>query len=100
MFRTIALTAFLAIPITAPLAAQDKEELCTTSGEIVDAAVAERLGGADQQSAAENVADSLPDDKSNFKPAVPPLVEWIYTLEKEQLTEEAAKSYVLACLSQ
>ncbi len=96
MLRTTALIALLA----SPAVAQDKEELCTTSGEIVDAAVAERLGGADEQSAADNVADALPDDKANFKPAVEPLVEWIYTLEKEQLTEEAAKSYVLACLSQ
>lgn len=96
LFRTFVLSVLLATP----LAAQDKDELCTTSGEIVDAAVKERLGGADEASASRNVADALPDEKANFRPAVEPLVQWVYTLEKEQLTEEAAKAYVLACLSQ
>ncbi|MEO3415705.1 DNA primase [Roseovarius sp. CAU 1744] len=100
MLRMTAILGLLAIPIALPASAQDKETLCATSGEIVDAAVAERLGGADEQSASGNVIESLPDDKANFKPAVEPLVEWVYTLEKEQLTDEVAKSYVLACLSQ
>lgn len=100
MYRFTALIALLALPLATPLIAQDKEMLCATSGEIVDAAVAERLGGADEQSASKNVAEALPDDKANFKPAVEHLVEWVYTLDKEQLTDEAGKSYVLACLSQ
>ncbi|WP_306113575.1 MULTISPECIES: hypothetical protein [unclassified Roseovarius] len=100
MIRSTALAALFVLPMAAPVFAQDKETLCNTSGEIVDAAVAERLGGADEQSATRNVADALPDEKANFKPAVEHLVQWVYTLEKEQLTEEAAKSYVLACLSQ
>lgn len=100
MFRLTALIALLATPMATPVIGQDKETLCNTSGEIVDAAVAERLGGADEQSATRNVADALPDDKASFKPAVEHLVQWVYTLEKEQLTDEAAKSYVLACLSQ
>lgn len=96
MFRT----AVLLLLLTTPAFAQDKETLCTTSGEIVDAAVAERVGGADEGSAKRNVEDALPDEKASFRPAVEPLVQWVYTLEKEQLTEEAAKAYVLACLSQ
>ena len=100
MFRTTAIIAFLAFPLAAPALAQDKNELCTTSGEIVDAAVAERLGGADEQSANSNVIDALPDDKAEYKPAVEHLVQWVYSLEKEQLTDEVAKSYVLTCLSQ
>ncbi len=95
MLRTFALFALLATP----LAAQDKETLCAVSGEIVDAGVAERLGGADEQTAIDAVVESLPDDQANFKPAVEPLVQWIYTLDADQLTEEVAKSYVLACLS-
>lgn len=96
MFRTTVLIALLATP----LAAQDKAALCDIQGEIVNAAVAERVGGADAQSASENVAEALPDDKANFKPAVEPIVQWVYTLEAEHLTEEVARSYIAACLEQ
>ena len=96
MFRTTLLIALLATP----LAAQDKEMLCTTSAEIVDAAVAERIGGADEETARDNVVEALPDDKANFAPAVQPLVEWVYTLEVEQLTEEVGEAYAEACMAQ
>ncbi len=96
MLRIIALFAFLATP----LAAQDKEMLCNISGEIVQAAVDQRVGGVDEETAVKNVVETLPDDKARFKPAVEPLVQWVYTLEPEELTEEVATSYVLACLSQ
>lgn len=96
MLRMTILVAILA----SPLAAQDKDFLCATSGEIVDAAVAERLGGADEDTATRNVEDALPDEKAQFRPAVVHIVEWVYTLEAEQLTEEVAVSYVEACLAQ
>ncbi|WP_299851240.1 DNA primase [uncultured Roseovarius sp.] len=100
MLRIIALFTILATPVAAQDAAQDKELLCNTSGEIVGAGVAERLGGADEETAIKAVQDWLTEDKAKFKPAVEPLVQWVYTLEADQLTEEAAKSYVLACLTQ
>lgn len=96
LIRTTALVALLATS----LSAQDKAALCDIQGEIVDAAVAERVGGADAQSATDNVAEALPDDQANFKPAVEPIVQWVYTLEADQLTDEVAASYVTACMAQ
>lgn len=95
----IRITAMLCLLAT-PLAAQDKEMLCATSGEIVDLAVAERVGGADEGTAVKSVSAALPDDKAKFKPAVEPLVQWVYTLEAGQLTDDVAKSYIDACLAQ
>lgn len=96
MLRFTALLAFMATP----LAAQDKDVLCNTSGEIVGTAVAERIGGADETTAIRNVEEALPDDKANFRPAVEPIVQWVYTLEPEELTDEVAASYVAACFAQ
>ena len=95
----IRITAILCLLAT-PLAAQDKETLCATSGEIVDLAVAERVGGADEGTAVKSVSAALPDDKAKFKPAVGPIVQWVYTLEADKLTDEVARSYVAACLAQ
>lgn len=100
MLRIIALFTLLAAPVAAQDAAQDKEMICNVSGEIVGAGVAERLGGADEATAISAVEDWLTEDKAKFKPAVEPLVQWVYTLEVDQLTDEAATSYVLACLTQ
>ncbi len=96
MFRIAAILMLLA----APLAAQDKAVLCRIQGEIVNSTVAERVGGADAGSAVKNVQAALPADQARFKPAVPPIVDWVYTLEPSQLTDQVAEAYVAACITQ
>ncbi len=96
MFRCFALMIMFA----APAAAQDKAALCATSGEIVDAAVTARTAGASERAARMSVTKGLPADKANFKPAVEPIVEWVYTLDQAQLGDGVSKSYVTACLAQ
>ena len=95
MLRLTALITLLATPVVA----QDKETLCAVSGDIVGAAVAERVGGADAETARDHVIDALPDEQANFKPAVGHLVEWVYTLPPEQLTDEVAPSFIEQCLA-
>ncbi|WP_306152913.1 DNA primase [Roseovarius sp. MMSF_3281] len=89
-----------ALLLASPLAAQDKASICANSAKIVDSAVAERTSGADQQQAIGTIGDGLEGDAAIYKPAVEPIVNWVYTLEEGQLNEEVGQTYEKACLAQ
>ena len=90
--------SFVFILLATPLAAQDKAALCATSGEIVEAAVAARLDGTPTGRATRMIKRSLTGDKANFKPAVEPLVTWVYSEPEENMGPQLPEAYVAACL--
>ena len=100
MVRTALQFAGFTLLLASPLGAQDKTLLCDTSGEIVAAAVTSRVSGASNAATIKSISKSLEGDKATFKPAVQPIVDWVYTLDKPLLTDEVATSYVEACLAQ
>ena len=81
-------------------AAQDKEELCRISSEIAGAAVMVRAEGMAQDKAIEQITADLDESAASFEAAVQPIVEWVYTLPEEQLTEDVQTAYEAACLEQ
>ncbi|WP_294622836.1 DNA primase [uncultured Roseovarius sp.] len=89
-----------ALCLAAPVMAQDKESLCATSAEIVDSAVEARQDGMRQKKAIRTIGEGLEGDAAIYKPAVEPIVNWVYTLEEDQLTDEVAATYEEACLAQ
>ena len=98
MMIRFAFACALALPllIAGPASASDAGHHCAPTAEIVAMAVTARLLGAD---AAATQADILGNEAvdARYAPAVPSLVEWVYTLPEEQLTDEAAASYEQAC---
>lgn len=100
MFRFTFCIACLVMPLAVPAAAQDNTALCSTSGEIVDAAVTARADGTDSTKTTRAIAKTLTGDKKPFKAAVRLIVDWVYTLDEAQLNKEVAASYVEACLAQ
>lgn len=89
-----------ALVLATPLAAQDKESICATSAEIVDSAVEARSDGVGQQEAMETIGNGLEGDAAIYKPAVEPIVNWVYDLEEEQMSDEVGATYEKACLAQ
>ena len=71
MTRAIALIALMATPLAAQ--EEDKEQHCQITSEVVRAGVAERLGGADEETAIGAVEEALPDEQAKFRPAVAPI---------------------------
>lgn len=97
MLRPLCLFALLATPV---MAQQDKTELCTVSARIAGQAVAERSGGGAPEAAVLVISEGLDPENANFAAAVQPIVEWVWTLPEEQLTDEVATAYEAACLAQ
>ncbi len=85
--------------LATPLAALDKATLCGTSAEIVDAAVNARLDGKAKRGAIRSIKRSLSEEQAGFKPAVQPLVEWVYSEPDENMRPELATSYNETCLN-
>lgn len=96
MFRFV----FPMLFIATPLVAQDKEQLCATSAEIAGLAVVERVAGEESAKTIKAITADLDGDKANYAGAVQPIVEWVYTLPEDQLSDEVATAYAAACLAQ
>lgn len=93
----LALTALL-IGLCAAAHAQTGPASCAGQGAIVTEAVDARLTGATARQARRAIASTLP--AAALKPAVPLLVEWVYSLPPEQLTPDAGPAYAAACAAQ
>ena len=91
---------FPVLVLAFPAFAQDADELCTVSSEIAGAAVVERNAGEPQDTAISAITADLDGVSANYAAAVQPIVEWVYTLPQEQLTDEVAVAYKTACLAQ
>ena len=89
----------VALIVTTPVAAQDKQDLCENTAVMVGDAVIARADGATAQDAARTVRDNV-DAGSDYKGAVQPIVDWVYTLPEEQLTEAVSAAYKEQCLAQ
>lgn len=88
------------ILLTAPVMAQDKAQLCAISAEIAGSAVAQRAAGEDKDKTAKAITADMTGDRANFAAAVPHIVDWVWTLPEDQLTDEVAEAYSIACLAQ
>ena len=97
------MTRFAAIAVAliaaAPVVAQDKQDLCENTAVIVGDAVTARADGASAQDAVSAVRDAM-DADSAYKAAVQPIVDWVYTLPEDQLTDAVAVAYEEQCLAQ
>ncbi len=97
MFR-FPLCALLMLTVQSALAAGSPAQDCIVTAGIVADAVAQRAkGNAQDDTLATLTAGDL---EARFVPAVLPLVEWVYTLPADQLTDDAAASFKAACLEQ
>jgi hypothetical protein len=89
-----------ALLVASPLAAQDQKTVCATSADIVDSAVEARRDGVRQRKAIRTIGNDLAGDAAPYKAAVEPIVNWVYTLEDEQMSQDVAAAYEKACLAQ
>ncbi|MBZ8118685.1 DNA primase [Roseovarius sp. LXJ103] len=97
MIRFAIAAVFALTVLPAPHAkASDAGHHCAPTAEIVQMAVTARKLGAEADA---TQADILANDavEERYVPAVPSLVEWVYTLPEEQLTDEVAASFEEAC---
>lgn len=92
--------AFCLMILTTPALAQGTEDLCRISSQIAGAAVSERSTGATQDAAVRVITADLEGEAAAYAAAVQPLVDWVYSLPEEQLTDDVASAYEAACLAQ
>lgn len=90
----------LAMPALAQDPAQDKAELCKVTSGIAGDAVSARGAGATEAATIAAITADLPATGTDYTSAVQPIVEWVYTLPEEQLTDEVQAAYQAACLEQ
>ncbi|WP_324753709.1 DNA primase [Roseovarius sp. Pro17] len=94
-FALLALFLSLAAPV---LADDARDRGCAATTAIVAEAVATRAKGTTQAQALKALLAGDVDAK--YIAAVGPLVDWVYTLPQDQLTNEAVAAYNDACLAQ
>lgn len=85
--------AILAAPPA--LAADTAADTCARTSAIVADAVAQRADGAAKARTVSTLESG--DIAERFIPAVQPLVDWVYTLPEEQLTDAAPAAFEEAC---
>ncbi|MFK7940880.1 MAG: DNA primase [Roseovarius sp.] len=86
--------------LAAPATAQDTTQLCSVSADIAGAAVSQRASGQDKPDTVSAITGDLQGDTAGFAAAVPHIVDWVWTLPEDQLTDEVAEAYEAACLAQ
>ncbi len=99
----IAILAIAAFAVQADATfAQDaaKEAECRKQGQIATDIMNQRTDGANARRAERRVIRALPDDAKNYEVAVPAMVEWIYSLPEDQMTQDVSVALYEACLSQ
>ena len=88
----------LALSFAAPAFAGKAENCAATAG-IVNDAVAQRADGKYMAVTVSFLGSDAGGIASKYREAVPALVDWVYTLPEDQLTEAAAKAFEDACLA-
>lgn len=90
----------LLLPLAAPVLADEMAENCAATAGIVADAVNMRADGKDAADTTAFLGSPESGFDARFRKAAPMLVEWVYTLPEEQLTEAASQSFEAACLEQ
>ncbi|WP_272006657.1 hypothetical protein [Roseovarius sp. ZX-A-9] len=98
MFRTAAILSLVLVLPAGASAADDKTANCAATAGIVADAVNARTGGNTQEGAIAFLTSDEGGIDDKYDPAVPMLVEWVYTLPEDQLTVEASTAFEEACL--
>lgn len=93
-FALIALLLSCAAPALA-----GKAENCAATAGIVSDAVTQRVDGKDMAATLAFLGSDAGGIDAKFREAVPALVDWVYTLPEDQLTDEAPKAFEEACLA-
>lgn len=83
-----------------PLSAAAQNPICAPTGEIVAAAVEARKAGRSASEAIESIGAGLGEAGAPYRPAVQPLVDWVYELPEEDLQKDVAGSWVTQCEQQ
>ncbi|QIE45175.1 hypothetical protein G5B38_06330 [Pseudohalocynthiibacter aestuariivivens] len=99
MFRTAAIVSLVLLVPASAYATDDKAANCAATAGIVSHAVGERNGGNTQEGATDFLTSDEGGIEEKYDAAVPMLVEWVYTLPEDQLTDEAATAFEKACLA-
>ncbi|MFP4326746.1 MAG: hypothetical protein ACLFQL_01965 [Paracoccaceae bacterium] len=95
-----AIALVLALTTLTPEARADKASDCAAQGEVVAAVVAARQEGIAAEAAGSQLADTLEGRAADYAPALPLIIEWVYSLEADQLGSAVAESYEDACKAQ
>ncbi len=98
MFRTAAILSFILVLPAGANAADDKTANCVATAGIVADAVDQRTGGNTKAATTEFLTSDEGGIDDKYDPAVPMLVEWVFTLPEDQLTEDASTAFEKACL--
>jgi len=94
--RALLASLFIALP----LAAAAQNPICAPTGEIVAAAVEARKAGQPAPETIETISAGLGEAGAAYKPAVEPLVGWVYELPEADLDKDVAGSWVTQCEAQ
>ncbi|MEB8387445.1 hypothetical protein OO012_09415 [Rhodobacteraceae bacterium KMM 6894] len=76
-----------------------KTENCAATAGIVRDAVAQRADGKDMTDTVAFLGSDAGGVAAKYREAVPALVDWVYTLPADQLTDAAPKAFEDACLA-
>lgn len=98
MKRLIALALICASPALAETKAE-KEARCTAQADIVAQTVTLRSEGKRERRAGKILTGDESTIDPKYAPAIPMLLAWVYELDKDQLTDEAATRFKEACLA-
>ena len=76
-----------------------KAENCAATAGIVSDAVAQRVDGKDMAATVAFLGSDAGGIAAKYREAVPALVDWVYTLPEDQLTDAASEAFEDACLA-
>jgi hypothetical protein len=92
--------ALIAVLLTAAAPAlAGKAENCAATAGIVRDAVAQRADGKAMTDTVAFLASDAGGVAAKYREAVPALVDWVYTLPEDQLTDAAPTAFEGACLA-
>ncbi|SFA70597.1 hypothetical protein SAMN05421688_0235 [Poseidonocella pacifica] len=87
----IAATSFV------PVAVAAAPDSCAIQGDIVGQARTLRRGGTDEKTTSARISAELSGAGAAFRPAVPLLVDWVFSLPEGQLAADVAEEYEATC---
>lgn len=92
---TILLTTVFAMPAFA-----DKVSECADQAGIVQSVVDTRLDGVRKAKALRQAKSDLTETTQTYETVLPAIVDWIYSLPEDQLTDQVGPTYAAACEAQ
>ncbi len=98
--RLLPILSIVALSVSAVPAFADQKDECEQQAAVVTRAAELRLEGKNQKKTVEQLQAGDPAVTEKYVPAVPHIVDWIYTLKRKEVRQDPGAAYLASCLAQ